>query len=294
MNETAAKPADKNKLKTNGASPSRAIAKRQDPAQGLTSMLAGYKEQIKACLPKHITPERMIRVITTCIRKNPKLVECSPESFLGGVFAAAELGLEPGNALGFAYLLPFQNKGKMECEFQIGYKGYLELLYRSGRVASVEPYIVRRKDKYELVRGIESKFTHEPNLEADPDDADNPVVFYGVLIKYKDGGHSFHFMTPKQIRAHAKKYSKSYKSTYSPWANEFDSMALKTVLKQMMKFQRLSIEQQKAAAMDTSSPKISTKDIGNIKGHDDLDDILDITFTPQEVEESEGAMGDRE
>lgn len=293
MNQTAtaAKAEDKERLK-NGAT--KAVAKRNDPAQGLTSLLASYKSQIQMCLPKHVTPERMIRVITTCIRKNPQLMNCTKESFLGAVFAAAELGLEPGNQLGNAYLLPYNNKGKTECEFQIGYKGYIELLYRSGRIASIEPYIVRKQDKWELVRGIESKFTHEPNLEAEPDDEENPVVFYAILIKYKDGGHSFHFMTPKQIRAHAKKYSKSYKSQYSPWANEFDTMALKTVIKQMMKFQRLSIEQQTAASMDTSTPRISERDLSQAKDRDDVGDFLDVTYTPAETRESEGDLGDRE
>jgi recombination protein RecT len=289
MNETAtvAKVEDKQKLKQ-GAN---ALAKRPDPSQGMVSLLQSLKGQINACLPKHVTPERMIRVVTTCIRKNPKLMECTKESFLGCVFAASELGLEPGNHLGFSYLLPFQNKGRTECEFQIGYKGYIELLYRSGRIASIEPYIVRRQDKWELVRGLESKFTHEPNLDADPDDKNNDVVFYAIVIKYKDGGHSFHFMTPKEIRAHAQKYSKSYKSTYSPWANEFDAMALKTVIKQMMKFQRLSIEQQVAASMDTSTPRLSEAEARGIREKDDLGDCLDVSFSQPE---EEGGLGDRE
>lgn len=288
MNETAtvAKVEDKQKLKGAGT----ALASRPQ-GNDMISLLQSLKGQINACLPKHVTPERMIRVVTTCIRKNPKLMECTKESFLGCVFAASELGLEPGNHLGYSYLLPYQNKGRTECEFQIGYKGYIELLYRSGRIASIEPYIVRRQDKWELVRGLESRFTHSPNLDADPTDKDNDVVFYAILIKYKDGGHSFHFMTPKEIRAHAQKYSKSYKSTYSPWTNEFDSMALKTVIKQMMKFQRLSIEQQVAASMDTTTPRLSERDAALIRDKDDVGDFLDVSFSQPE---EEGGLGGRE
>ena len=86
---------------------------------------AGAK-QFATALPKHINSDRFVRIAITTIRQNPKLAQCSQESLLGALMVSAQLGLEPGT-LGQCYLIPFENKklGKVECQFQIGYKGLI-------------------------------------------------------------------------------------------------------------------------------------------------------------------------
>ena len=92
---------------------------------------------IKKALPSVITPERFTRMALTAISVNPKLAECTPKSFMGSLMNAAQLGLEPNTPLGQAYLIPYKNKGNMEVQFQIGYKGLIELAYRSGEFANI-------------------------------------------------------------------------------------------------------------------------------------------------------------
>ena len=73
----------------------------------------------------------------TALSKDPKLQECTPQSFLGAMMQAAQLGVEPNTPLGQAYLIPYRNTGQMECQFQIGYRGLIDLAYRSGEITSI-------------------------------------------------------------------------------------------------------------------------------------------------------------
>ena len=105
----------------------------QVKAKNLKSLLDSAKKEIEAALPKHVTPERMMRIAMTEARKTPKLLECTPASFLGAVIQASQLGLEPGGALGHCYLIPYKN----EVNFMIGYRGMVALAMRSDKVSHV-------------------------------------------------------------------------------------------------------------------------------------------------------------
>lgn len=88
--------------------------------QTLKNLIAKMKPQIANALPSVLTPERFTRMALTALSNNPKLQECSPQSFLGAMMQAAQLGVEPNTPLGQAYLIPFRNKGQMEVQFQLG------------------------------------------------------------------------------------------------------------------------------------------------------------------------------
>ena len=92
------------------------------------------ESEIKKALPSVLTPERFTRIVLSALSTNPKLGECTPQSFLGAMMTAAQLGVEPNTPLGQAYLLPYWNSRNncYECQFQLGYKGLLDLAYRSG------------------------------------------------------------------------------------------------------------------------------------------------------------------
>src|SRR5690606_19283017 len=121
----------------------------------------GMKAQIQAALPKHMTPERMARIVTTEIRKNQGLVKCDRNSFLGAVIQCAQLGLEPGNSLGHAYILPY---GK-QAQLIVGYRGMIDLARRSGQIVSISARTVHEGDEFAYRYGLEESLTHRPSEE---------------------------------------------------------------------------------------------------------------------------------
>ena len=115
----------------------------------MQSYIKAMEGEIAKALPSVITPERFTRMVLSAISTNPKLGSCTPASFLGAMMSAAQLGLEPNTPLGQAYILPYQNKGVLEAQFQLGYKGLIDLAYRSGEVEVVQAHIVYANDKFE-------------------------------------------------------------------------------------------------------------------------------------------------
>lgn len=192
---------------------------------------------IRAALPSVMTPERFTRIVMTALSTTPELNECTPQSFLGAMMTAAQLGLEPNTPLGQAYLIPYKNKGVLEAQFQIGYKGLIDLAYRSGEVELVQAQCVYEGDELVYQFGLDPKLVHIP---ADHNRGALSKVY--ALFKTKSGGFGFEVMNVEEIKEHAKKYSKSYGSAYSPWAKNFEEMAKKTVLKKCLKYAPLKSE----------------------------------------------------
>lgn len=186
---------------------------------------------IKAALPSVLTPERFTRITLTALSTNPTLAQTTPNSFLGAMMVAAQLGLEPNTPLGQAYLIPFKNKGTLECQFQLGYKGLIDLAYRSGEISVIQAHTVYENDEFSFEYGLEPDLKHVPAKI----DKGAPVWFYAIF-KTKDGGYGFEVMSVEDVRAHAARYSQSYNSSYSPWKTNFEEMAKKTVLKRVLKY----------------------------------------------------------
>jgi recombination protein RecT len=203
--------------------------------------------EIKKALPSVITPERFTRMALTAVSTNPKLAECSPKSFMGALMTAAQLGLEPNTPLGQAYLIPYKNKGAMEAQFQFGYRGMIDLANRSGEIRSIEAHIVYENDEFDFAYGLENKLLHKPAKT----DKGEPVWVYAVF-KLVNGGYGFEVMSIDDVRAHAKKYSQSYNSSYSPWTTSFEEMAKKTVLKRVLKYAPLKADFVRGLASDES------------------------------------------
>lgn len=257
----------------------------------INDLFEQMKPAIAQAIPKHLTPERLLRIATTSIRTNPKLKVCTPESLLGAVMQCAQLGLEP-SILGHAYLVPFKNavkdySGKKigsvdECQFQIGYKGLIELARRTGQISSIMAQAVYEKDHFEYEYGIDEKLKHVP---ADGDRG--PVVRYYAYAKFKDGGYSFLVMSKSDIAAHRDKFSKA--KTYGPWVDHFDEMAKKTVLKALMKYMPISVEFQRAVDQDETTKHYET-DV------EDMSEAIDVTdwSNPQTEEVQELPEGQEE
>ena len=205
---------------------------------------AGAK-QFATALPKHINSERFVRIAITTIRQNPKLAQCNQESLLGALMVSAQLGLDPGT-LGKCYLIPYGR----ECQFQIGYKGMIELLRRSGQLKDIYAYSVYENDEFEMTYGLERNLKHKPNLQ----DRGNFIGCYCVAV-LKDDARAFEYMTKEEIEVHGKKFSKTYGN--GPWKTDFEAMAHKTVVKKMLKWLPLSVEFLEMTNNDEKSFKLN-------------------------------------
>lgn len=201
------------------------------PAKGMQDLIKTMEPQIAKALPSVLTPERFTRMVLTALSSNPNLKKCTPSSFLGAMMQAAQLGVEPNTPLGQAYLIPYNSKRGMECQFQLGYKGLIDLAYRSGDVTIIQAHAVYENDEFEYELGLEPKLFHKPTMSNR-----GAIIAYYAMFKTKTGGSGFSVMSKEDIEKHRDKYSKSAGRGISPWQSDFDAMAKKTVLKQCLKY----------------------------------------------------------
>lgn len=214
--------------------------KKSSPNKDMEQLMRQMSGQIKKALPEHISSERFQRLVLTAFGSNSKFLSCDPMSFLAAMMDSAQLGLEPNTPLGQAYLIPYGNK----VQFQIGYKGLLELALRSGQIKSLYAHEVRENDKFEVKYGLNQDIIHEPVITGERGE----VIGYYSVYHLTSGGYSFIFMTKEEVLNHARSKSKTFKN--GPWQTDFNAMAKKTVIKQLLKYAPLSIEIQKAVNSD--------------------------------------------
>ena len=229
-----------------GLAKRQAEIKKDEPIRSMQGLVVKMQDQIKAALPSVLTPERFTRIVLTTLSSNEKLQQCTPQSFLGGMMQAAQLGLEPNTPLGQAYLIPYRNHGNLECQFQLGYKGLISLFYRSGGKA-LQAQTVHENDTFEFEFGLEPKLRHVPAMG----DRGRVIAYYAVYWT-KDGGYGFEVMSYEDARAHMRRYSKAAEKGSSPWQSNFDEMAKKTVIKKALKYAPLSTDFVRAMNADES------------------------------------------
>ena len=230
----------------------KAVATGKAPAEKRPTTIAGLmadpsiKAQMALALPKHMTADRLARIATTEIRKVPKLMQCDQHSFLGAIMQCAQLGLEPGSALGHAYLIPFENRKRniTEVQFIIGYRGMIDLARRSGQIMSIEARSVYEADHFDVSFGLDSKLEHKPAWET----ADRGELrFVYAVAKLKDGGVQFEVMSRADIE---KVRAQSKAGSSGPWVTHFEEMAKKTVIRRLFKYLPVSIEMARAVTLD--------------------------------------------
>lgn len=242
---------------------------KQKTLQGLIQQMEG---QIKRALPQTITPERFTRIVLTALSTNPKLKECTQESFLGAMMNAAQLGLEPNTPLGQAYLIPYGN----QCQFQIGYKGLIDLAHRSGEFKQIYAEAVYENDDFDYELGLEPQIKHKPAIR-DRGDA----IFYYAVYRLKNDGYGFKVMSKEDIENHRKQYSKAKNS---PWNTNFDEMAKKTVLKQVLKYAPIKVDFVRQINEDETIKSKIEDDMSLVEN-----EIIDITPSAEEQEAEEVA-----
>lgn len=201
------------------------------------------EKKIMAALPEHMTVTRMLSIVMTEVRKTPKLTKCSLPSLFSAVLQCSQLGLEPGNALGHAYLIPYADT----CQFIVGYRGMIDLARRSGQIISITAQTVYENDHFEFEFGLNEKLKHVP-----ADGERGRLVRVYALAKLKDGGYQFDVMSKEQVD---KIRSRSKSKDNGPWVTDYEEMAKKTVIRKLFKYLPVSIELQKAAALDESAER---------------------------------------
>ena len=243
----------------------KAVTEAKAPAT-IKGAIMAMKDQIAKALPAVITPERFTRMVLTAISTNPQLQLCTTKSFMGAMMQAAQLGVEPNTPLGQAYLIPYKNKGQLECQFQLGYRGLIELAYRGGDVTDIQAHEVYENDEFSYEYGLKPDLIHRPALS----NRGNVVLYYAVFHT-KSGGFGFYVMSKEDIQNHAKKYSQAAKSQYSPWTTNFDSMAKKTVLKQCLKFAPIKTDFIRGIAADETIKSEIREDMVNVNDETVID-----------------------
>jgi recombination protein RecT len=238
-------------------------------------LLEKMAPEIQKALPKHVDPDRIARIALTEVRKTPKLLQCSQASLLGAIMTSAQLGLEPGPT-GQCYLIPYYNKklGSYECQFQIGYKGLLDLFYRADGSLNIDAHEVYENDDFEYEYGLNPVLRHKPSLK----NRGNPIAYYAVA-HLKDGGYSFTVMSIEDVE----KIRKRAKATgFSPWQTDYDEMAKKTVIKRLCKYLPLSIELQRGISNDETTKRNIEQDMSEVA---DETDWIDIEVAQENQEE---------
>ena len=241
-------------------------------SMSIADLIKAMEPEIKKALPEVITPERFTRMALSALNTTPKLQECTQMSFLAALMNAAQLGLEPNTPLGQAYLIPYNNKGTMECQFQIGYKGLIDLGYRNPQMQIISAHAVYENDEFEYELGLNPKLEHRPTLG----DRGEVRLFYG-MFKLTNGGFGFEVMSKTAIDAFAKEYSKAFDSSFSPWKTNYEGMAKKTVIKQALKYAPIKADFRRALSTDETIKNEIAENMDEVTA----EDIFDADYTEE-------------
>lgn len=190
--------------------------------------------------------------ITALVSNSKALQSCEPQSIIFAATKATALDLPLDPNLGFAYVIPYNNRreGKQEAQFQIGYKGFIQLAIRSGQFKTINVTEIR-EGEVETVNLL----TGEVKFNAKPNRHELPVIGYAAFFRLAGGFEKTLYATKEEVEAHAKKYSQTYSNDRtkqsSKWTTDFDAMAKKTVLKLLLsKYAPMSVEMQSAIVSD--------------------------------------------
>lgn len=237
-------------------------------------LIQSMQSEFGRALPDQVGVERFVIVAITVVRTNPALAQCDGMSIIAALMQSAQLGLEPNTPLGQSYLIPSSNKrvvnGKetwvKEARFEIGYKGLIDLALRTNQYKAIYAHEVYVNDDFDYRYGLNKDLHHVPADEPEGE----PIKYYAVY-HLKNGGFDFVVWTKARIDRHAKKHSQSVqKGTYSPWKSDYESMAKKTVLKEVLKYAPKSTEFAKQLSMDETIKREVPENV-------DMTEVIDVT-----------------
>lgn len=238
------------------------------PKFSLAIQSEGYKKLINNTLGDPKRSAKFIAAISSAVATNPSLQECDAGSILSGALLGEALNLSPSPQLGQYYLVPFDQKKYNEktkkyeviskkAQFQLGYKGYIQLAIRSGQYKDIDVIEVR-EGEYLGRNKITGKHQFE-FIEDEVERENKPIIGYMAYFEYLNGFYKNLYWSKEKMQKHALEYSQAHASdvkkgtNYSFWSKDFDGMAFKTMLRQLIsKWGIMSIDMQEALTKDMS------------------------------------------
>ena len=256
------------------------------------SVKAKFESMLGKRAPQFITS------ISSVVQNNALLQKAEVNSIIMGAAVAASMDLPLNANLGYAALVPFNSKGGgCFAQFQIMTKGWTELFIRTGQCQSLINEIV-----YEGQLVKKNKFTGEYVFDEDAKKS-NKIIGYMAYFRLTNGYEKTEFMTVEEVKAHAQRFSQTFRSGAGIWKDSFDAMALKTVLKKLLtKWAPKSIEIQKAglfdqavvdgnvADLESAKPNYMDNDTDSKKGKKKVD--MEVKTVQEDVQEEEAGMVD--
>lgn len=226
------------------------------PESQLAVFVEQHKRDFSLVLPRHLSPDRMVRLALSAIRTTRDMDKCSLASFASCIMACSTLGLEPNTPLGHAYLIPRKSRktGGHECTLIIGYKGLIDLMYRSGIVSAVKAEAVFDGDTFEYEKGLQPRLRHIPCGEDNPD----KLTHVYTIVRWKAGGDPiWDVLTRREIMKHRDRGGYNPERE-SPWRSDFVAMALKTGVRSIARWAPTSTERnelQRAVAYEEAQER---------------------------------------
>jgi recombination protein RecT len=221
------------------------IVKREEGKRLPTEMhqlLDKLAPEIRTALPKHLDPDRMLRIGLTALSVNNKLTMCTPQSFLGAIVQASQLGLEVNTPLGHAYLIPYGT----ECQLIIGYYGMMDLARRSGLVRSIYAHAVYEGDTFDWTLGLNPTLNHKPSSDANR--SNKPLTHVYAVASLENGEKIFVVLTYAEVERFRARSAGGGKS--GPWKADYEPMALKTAVRRLFRWLPRSADVARAVAFD--------------------------------------------
>jgi recombination protein RecT len=216
------------------------VAKKEQTVSSILSQDT-IQKRFKEILGKEANA--FISSIVSATKSNPHLMKCEPSTVISSAVIAATLKLPIQSNLGFSYIVPY----KGNAQFQMGYKGFIQLAIRTGQYETMNATAIYDG---ELIKN--DRITGEIEVDVNKKRS-NDVIGYLAYFKLVSGFKKTLYMSYEEIEKHGKKYSQSYSKPHSVWKKDFDSMALKTVLKLLLsKYGIMSVEMQTAITVDQS------------------------------------------
>lgn len=225
----------------------------QKPKFSVAISTDGYKKLINNTLGDPERAKRFIASITSAVSINPALQECDAGTILSAALLGESLNLSPSPQLGQYYLVPFNDNknNRKAAQFQLGYKGYIQLAIRSGQYKKLNVLAIKEGELISF-NPLEEEIV--VNLIEDEDAREQAeTIGYYAMFEYQNGFKKAMYWSKKKMEAHAKQYSKGYAAQkgYTFWEKDFDGMAYKTMLRQLIsKWGIMSIEMQDVFSKD--------------------------------------------
>lgn len=227
----------------------------------------GAQAKLAEVAKAHMKAEDLTRMALMALSRQPDLAKCSQTSILRALIDAAELGIKPGGLMGRGYLVPRKNRknGELECHFDPGYRGLVDIARRSGQVRRLEAHVVYEKDVFEVEYGDEPRLVHKPTLIGEP----GPVIAAYAIAQFVDGSKQVEVLTRREID---KVKSSSAAGGSGPWGNWYEEMAKKTVIRRMCKLLPFSDELERALLAagevddEGQAPSVEVIDGGKSRG----------------------------